>query len=200
MKNKFNYPLSAALALFYSLSAYGQVDENKSYTNNGISNEDIQIVSARIASTYHAEPQTVTSYVQAAFNLERHIGIAAPVIIAIAIHESSFKSELFLNTGNPFGIKASKPWTGPTFLWRNGEEANFRVYGSAEEAVLDFGNFIKSRNWYADALACPIDDYRCVINGLEKTDSDLGYSMNPAWDEAVLSIIARLGLNTVAVR
>lgn len=162
---------------------------------------DVQAVSARIASLYGANAETVELYVDAALKLEGRIGIAAPVILGIAIHESSFKSDLFANSGNPFGIKAGNPWTGPTFSkWEDGNETKFRVYGSAEEAIWDFSKFVRSRSWYADALSCPVDDSRCVIDGLKRTSLEPGYSLNPNWDESIMEIIQKVGLQALVTR
>ena len=158
-------------------------------------------VSSRIALLYGADEGVVRSFVQAAIKLERRSGIAAPIVIAIAIHESSFTSPLFAFSGNPFGIKASQPWDGPSYAkWHDGEETFFRVYDSAEAAVTDFGDFINSRTWYADARNCSLDDYTCVLNGLKKTAAEPGYSMNPYWDEAILGIIDKLDLRMLPVR
>lgn len=191
------------LCLF--ISAPGEVscqnESSENYTSDAIERGEIPAISARIATLYRVDTATVERYVQAAVNLESRIGIAAPVIIAIAIHESSFKSLLFLKAGNPFGIKASSPWVGPTFSkWDDGAETKFRVYASPEEAIWDFGNFIKSRVWYADVLDCPAEDSRCVVDALKKTETELGYSMNPDWDEAVLGIIKKMGLQALATR
>ena len=107
---------------------------------------NIRVVSTRIASIYGADEQVVESFVQTASDFEARTGVAAAIVIAIAIHESSFNSYLFSKTGNPFGIKAGKPWVGPTFSKNHdGKKTPFRVYSSVEEAVLDFGNFVKSR-------------------------------------------------------
>jgi len=205
MKNKLNFPvlLIACLSgLFFVSGELSAQSENKAAPNiNTLQDGDVQTVSARIASMYGVDVQVVGRFVQAAVNLESRIGVSAPVIIAIAIHESSFKSELFEHAGNPFGIKASKPWVGPTYSkWEDGEEIKYRVYASPEEAIWDFGSFVKSRTWYEDVLDCPIDDSRCVTDGLKKTDSEPGYSMNPNWDEAVMGIIQKVGLQSLVTR
>lgn len=206
MKNKPCFPVFSPLflsaCLFIAENTTGQsARQNVTLTNDAPFSSDVQEVSARIASTYRVDLHTVEAYVQAAVQLESRTGIAAPVVIAIAIHESGFNSYLFVNTGNPFGIKASKPWTGPTFsMWHDDEETKFRVYGSAAEAVLDFGEFVHSRKWYEDALSCPMDDYACVIEGLKKTDAESGYSMNPNWDEGVLAVIEKMQLQQLAAR
>lgn len=204
MKNRI---LSSVFGMLLGLSFFApgdlfcQSESSDQYTSDAILSGEIPAISARIATLYRVDTSVVERYVQAAVNLESRIGIAAPVVIAIAIHESSFKSLLFIEAGNPFGIKASLPWVGPTFSkWDDGAETKFRVYASPEEAIWDFGNFIKSRAWYADVLDCPMDDSRCVIDALKKTETELGYSMNPGWDEAVLGIIKKMGLQALATR
>jgi flagellum-specific peptidoglycan hydrolase FlgJ len=178
-----------------------QSQQEAPYTVDALLSGDVQAVSARIATLYGAEAKVVERYVQASINLESRTGMAAPVVIAIAIHESSFKSELFLNGGNPFGIKASKPWVGPTYSkWQDGVETKYRLYASPEEAIWDLSNFVKSRTWYADALDCPIDDARCVIDGLKRTEQEPGYSTDPNWDEAILNIIQKVGLQALVTR
>ncbi len=205
MKNKTAYPILAticlAILLFVAGETTAQVVTNESNTAEDFFGGDVKSVSARIASLYGADAPAVERFVQAAINMESRIGIAAPVVIAIAIHGSSFKSELFLNADNPFGIKASNPWFGPSYIKQNDpDEAKYRVYGSAEEAVWDFGIFVKSRSWYADVLDCPMDDSRCVIDGLKKTDLEPGYSMDPNWDEAIMDIIQKMRLQELVTR
>ncbi len=163
---------------------------------NERNSEIAHTISIRIAQTYGADSITVESFVQSAIILESTIGIPAAVVIGIAIHESSFKSFLFLKSGNPFAIKAGKDWLGETFSkWDDGQKSLFRKYQSPQEALMDFGYFIQARGWYADALACAKQDYVCVVEGLKKTNSEPGYASNPLWDEAILDIIQRVGLN-----
>lgn len=164
-------------------------------------NYKVMDVSNRIATTYNADYYTVESFVWAALEYEEQIGIPATVVIGIAVYESSFTSYLFQHSGNPFGIKAGKDWAGPTFTKHDdGADTPFRMYISPEEAVLDFGQFIRARNWYNDARVCPRSDYRCVVEGLKKTDFEPGYSSNPEWDERLLEIIERLELQGLSAR
>jgi len=37
-----------------------------------------------------------------------------------------------------------------------------------------------------------------VVDGLKKTDTEPGYSTNPQWDEKVVEMIEKLGLQTLA--
>jgi flagellum-specific peptidoglycan hydrolase FlgJ len=199
MKNK--YSLSKYILLFYvnillCANLAGQPRDHPVYNEPKTINGPVQLVSSRISIAYSVDEQIIESYVQAAVSLAERTGIAAPVVVAIAIHESSFSSFLFTNTHNPFGILASKPWTGPTFSkMEAGIETTYRVYDSAEAAILDLGTFVQSRQWYADARSCGLDQYKCVIEGLMKTDLEPGYSMDPNWGQNVLGIIVKMELS-----
>ena len=144
-----------------------------------------------IAIKYDCDPTTVEEYWKAICEHQYDIGVPAPVVMAIALNESSFKSQLFANTKNPFGIKASNPWEGPTFaMWHDNETTLFRVYASAEEAVLDFRELVQSRGWYSDALSCPFDDFNCFVQGLKMNSNEPGYALDPNWDENIMRLIS----------
>lgn len=195
-----NFAASLLVNFLFALKyAAAQQTGSDLFEDNAPMNKAADPVAQQIASIYGADAQTVEAYVQAAVAYQDQIGVPATVVVAIAVYESSFNSYLFLNSGNPFGIKAGADWKGPTFSkWDDGAETPFRVYNSPAEAVLDFGAFIRSRGWYADALACSRYDYVCVVEGLKKTDAQPGYSSNPEWDEKVLELIERLGLEVLS--
>lgn len=143
-----------------------------------------------MAQKYSANPFTVERYMKAFCEYQYEIGIPSPVLMAIAWKESAFKSDVFRKTGNPFGIKASGGWRGPTYsVRRHGRTIKYRKYASAEEAALDFGKVLHSSWWYADALNCSFEDYAAVVHGLSKTDDEPGYALNPDWDEHILQLI-----------
>ena len=159
-------------------------------SNSTVSAKLLKSSADRIARKYGANPLIVEAYWRLISDNQYDIGIPAPVIMAIAIHESSFKSLLFRLSGNPFGIKASYPWQGPTYsMMHEGVMTPFRVYASPEEAVRDFGSLMRLRWWYADALHCPADDYTCIVQGLRATLEEPGYASDPQWDEQILSTI-----------
>jgi flagellum-specific peptidoglycan hydrolase FlgJ len=204
MKNSRCFPLLSSVSLMVLLFSapvmFGQSTQEQTLLSFPASS-DVQQVSARIAAMYGVDQALVEAFVGAAVRMERRNSIAAPVVIAIAIHESSFKSELFLNSGNPFGIQASKPWTGPVYnKLENGETIQYRQYNCPQEAVTDFGNLIESRAWYKDARTCPLDAYACIIEGLMKSDTEPGYSADPNWGAAVIDIIKKTGLDALVVR
>jgi flagellum-specific peptidoglycan hydrolase FlgJ len=189
--------------IFASKHLNAQSGESDSTDNSVFKqwNDKVVDASARISTTYNADYYTVESFVWAALEYEAQIGIPATVVVGIAVYESSFTSYLFQHSGNPFGIKAGGDWTGPTFTKHDdGADTPFRMYISPEEAVLDFGAFIQARSWYNDARVCPRSDYRCVVEGLKKTDNEPGYSSNPEWDERLIEIIEKLGLQGLSAR
>ena len=205
MKNKSFSSNVATFLLMNFLFALkhlnAQPGEADSTDNNAFRqwNDKVMDVSNRISTTYDADYYTVESFVWAACEYEKQIGIPATVVIGIAVYESSFKSDLFQHSGNPFGIKAGRDWTGPTFpKFADGENTDFRMYISPEEAVLDFGAFVRARGWYKDALSCSRDNYKCVVNGLKKTDTEPGYSTNPEWDTRLIEIIEKLELQDLS--
>lgn len=154
-----------------------------------------------IALKYRCDPETVVEYWKAICEHQYDIGVPAPVIMAIALNESSFKSQLFAYTKNPFGIKASNPWDGPTYeMWHDNEITLFRVYATAEEAILDLKDLIRNRWWYTDALSCPFDDFGCFVEGLKMTSEEPGYALDPNWDENILRLVEENNLESFCRR
>ena len=90
--------------------------------------------------------------------------------LAQAVHETgNFKSDIFKNANNSFGIKASAPWTGETYNAKTGEHFdgkdvivrdNFRKYKTAEDSVADQALFFVSTDHrknvaYKEAIEAP---------------------------------------------
>ena len=82
------------------------------------------------------------------------------LILAQAAEETGWGKHVLPGTNNIFNIKASPDWHGPTKtfnVWEieNGKKVwkdqDFRVYGSAEEALLDRVKFLKENSRYAKA-------------------------------------------------
>lgn len=199
----FNFSAVFLINIFCALKNIQAQNADPDASNTTLSteiNDNIRDVSQRIADTYSgSHPDVVEAFVRAAVTHEARIGIPATVVIGIAVYESSFSSYLFQNSGNPFGIKAGGDWAGPVFIKHDdGTDTPFRVYVTAEEALLDFGAFVRARGWYADALACSRYDYVCVVEGLKRTENEPGYSSNPLWDEKVMEMIERFGLEVLS--
>lgn len=90
--------------------------------------------------------------------------------LAQAVHETgNFKSDIFKNANNSFGIKASAPWAGETYNAKTGEHFdgkdvivrdNFRKYKTVEDSVADQALFFVSTDHrknvaYKEAIEAP---------------------------------------------
>ena len=161
----------------------------------------IKSTASSLARKYNASAPVIEIFLREACIQQYEVGIPAPVIIAIALKESSFKSSLFRQTGNPFGMKANKSWTGPTIsIRRNGQVIKYRKYNSAEQAIVDFGKQIRSKWWYADIQNCSFEDFNAVVDALKKTPTEPGYAVNDDWDENILQLIEENDLGQLCRR
>lgn len=149
-----------------------------------------------IALVYGGSPEYINEFLREAIRLEKRQGIPAAALTAIAILESGgFSSHLFENAKNPFGMKTSKAWKGPTFsMWHEGAMTCFRLYKTPRLAVEDFAAKLKGRRWFADAFKCPDSDYDCFIAALMPSAGEPGYSRDPEWGNKIKSIIKRYAL------
>ncbi|MBU6341477.1 MAG: glucosaminidase domain-containing protein [Bacteroidetes bacterium] len=158
-------------------------------------------VAHMIADTFGAPYELVLEFISEAKKLERNEGIPATAFIGIAILESTgFTSYLYQNARNPFGMRATPPWHGPTFvMWHEGRDAPFRKYNSPAEAVRDFNRFLESRKWFKDALACPTSDVSCFLAGLSANPErrEPGYATDPAWADKIWKLIEKYQLDTL---
>lgn len=156
-------------------------------------------IAAQIAAVYGGPQDYIETFLLEAQKLEQEQGIPAPMVVGIAILESGgFSSFLFENALNPFGMRATHPWKGETFvMFHEGADAPFRKYAHAREAVQDFSILLYSRVWLADALNCPDGDTNCYLQKLSASEKPKhpGYSRDPRWAEKVKGIIKRYGLD-----
>ena len=97
------------------------------------------------------------------------------------------------NSFNLFGIKADSRWDGEsavvsTLEYRGGvaqrEQAAFRAYGSYEESLKDYANFLQSNPRYTEALKRASDPV-LFTKGLQ----DAGYATDPAYAQKIQRII-----------
>jgi hypothetical protein len=92
MQNKWMFIVLvlANLLCSYSFNAFSQEARQVNQTNQASTptEETMLLVAARITEVYHADAGTVESFIRAAVRLESRTGVAAPVVIAIAINES----------------------------------------------------------------------------------------------------------------
>ena len=132
--------------------------------------------------------------------LHANTGIPEPVILAIAGLESNWgKSELAIQANNHFGIKTKVEWGGLTYCKTTVEYEGwlmyhtvqcFRRYPYIRESYQDFGNFILTRENYAQVKSVPSWNYRGWIEGLREG----GYATDPSYTDKVLRIIWRYKL------
>lgn len=161
-------------------------------------------MSITTVDTVVERPANVQQYLQKYRFLSRELhqntGIPEPVILAIAGLESNWgKSELAINANNHFGIKTKVEWQGlsycKTTLEYEGWFAHhtvqcFRRYPYIRESYQDFGNFILTRENYAQVKTVPAWNYRGWVEGLREG----GYATDPSYTNKVLSIIWRYKL------
>jgi hypothetical protein len=92
MQNKwmFIFLVLANLLFSFSFDSFSNEARQVNQINNTTipTEETMLLVAARITEIYHADAATVESFVRAAVRLESRTGVAAPVVIAIAINES----------------------------------------------------------------------------------------------------------------
>ena len=121
-----------------------------------------------ISDSFGAQVELIEEFIREAKQLEIDEKVPATAFIGIAILESTgFTSYLYQNAKNPFGMRATPPWEGDTFvMWHEGADSPFRKYETPGEAVRDFATFLRSRKWFRDALKCSPTDVECFIIGL----------------------------------
>jgi flagellum-specific peptidoglycan hydrolase FlgJ len=156
-------------------------------------NESIKEVASVIADSFNTPVATVERFIQEAMLMEQKEKIPATFFIGLAILESAgFSSYLYKNASNPFGMKATKEWKGEVFMmYHEGTMTAFRQYAGPKEAVQDFSKFLRSRRWYRDALACPVKDYDCFLEGLKANPEkkEPGYARDPEWANKIRRVI-----------
>ena len=150
-------------------------------------------VAKMVSDSFGAPASLVEEFIREAKALEKDEGIPATAFIGIAILESTgFTSFLYKQALNPFGMRATKIWQGPTFvMFHEGADAPFRRYDSPRQAVRDFNAFLESRKWFNDALLCSVTDIECFLNGMSanRLKKEPGYASDPEWPNKVRRVI-----------
>jgi flagellum-specific peptidoglycan hydrolase FlgJ len=104
--------------------------------------------------------QFIADLYPAASKVSQQTGMSMELILAQAALETGWGEKVLPGTHNIFNIKASPDWHGPTktFIvpeFEHGKKvmvnAEFRVYGSAEEAFTDRVKFLQENSRYAKA-------------------------------------------------
>lgn len=165
----------------------------KTNTPDTANDVTLKSIAKMVSDSFGAPEALVEEFIREAKSLEKDEGIPATVFIGIAILESTgFTSYLYQEAKNPFGMRATKIWHGPTFImFHEGADSPFRKYDSPREAVRDFNKFLESRKWFQDALKCPVDDVDCFLNGLSANPAkkEPGYASDPEWPNKVRRVI-----------
>jgi flagellum-specific peptidoglycan hydrolase FlgJ len=155
-------------------------------------------VAQMVSDSFGAPVQLVEEFIREAKALEKDEGIPATAFIGIAILESTgFTSYLYKQALNPFGMRATKIWHGPTFImFHEGADSPFRKYETPKEAVRDFNSFLEKRKWFNDALKCPVEDIECFLKAMsaDKSKKEPGYASDPEWANKVRRVIKTYNL------
>lgn len=187
----------ALFTFFCILPASSQTDPNDQ--SLPLDPESIQLVAQMVSDSFGASVDLVAEFIREAKKMEIEEGVAATAFIGIAILESTgFTSYLYQNAKNPFGMRATKIWKGPTFvMWHEGEDSHFRKYEDARGAVRDFAAFLNSRKWFRDALACSTSDLECFLTAMspDPVKKEPGYAADPEWANKVRRVIKKYGLD-----
>lgn len=164
----------------------------------------IRVVAQMISDSFGAELPLVEEFIREARQLEKEKKVPATAFIGIAILESTgFTSYLYQNARNPFGMRATSIWKGPTFImFHEGRDSKFRKYDSPRDAVQDFAIFLNSRRWFHDAFKCSSSDVDCFIKGLSANwkKREPGYASDPEWPNKVRRVIKTYQLETLKTR
>lgn len=152
----------------------------------------------RIEQGFDSPQDFITSLYPAAEKAAKAIGVDPQVMLSQAALETGWgrymiHDESGKNSFNLFGIKADSRWNGKsavvsTLEYRGGvaqrEQAAFRAYGSYEESLKDYANFLQSNPRYTDALKHVADPVK-FTKGLQ----DAGYATDPAYAQKIQKII-----------
>ncbi|OOV88603.1 flagellar assembly peptidoglycan hydrolase FlgJ [Oceanospirillum linum] len=150
----------------------------------------------------------ITSLYPAAEKAAEALGLDPKVMLSQAALETGWgrymiRDESGKNSFNLFGIKADSRWDGEsavvsTLEYRGGvaqrEQAAFRAYGSYEESLKDYANFLQSNPRYTEALKRASDPV-LFTKGLQ----DAGYATDPAYAQKIQRIINSSNM-TLAVK
>ena len=206
-RNKISFPIMLFLRrlplftlFFIAFAANAQL----SVHTTTLIKREISVASAAqvVSDSFGAPVAIVERFMREAMQLEKSERVPAAAFVAISMLESTgFTSYLYKNSGNPFGMKAGPYWKGQVFMmWHEGEMTPFRAYATPTEAVYDFARFLRSRKWFKDALACPVGDYECFINGMtaHAKRREPGYAADPLWPDKVRRVIKQYNLEVLS--
>lgn len=171
--------------------------------------------SAEKRAYFESPEDFVKSLYPVAEKVAKTLGVDPKVMLAQSALETGWGRYMIpredgRNSFNLFGIKADARWDGEstnvnTLEFRNGqpqqEQAAFRAYGSFEESMRDYADFLLSNPRYGAALQ-QADNAHAYTQGLQRS----GYATDPQYAHKILKILdsdpfnqavdaARTGLN-----
>ena len=127
------------------------------------------------------------------------VKVYSPIIAQAILESASGESSLGKIYNNFFGLKCGTLWTGPSVNLRTGEEytpgsyttisANFRVYGSMEEGVQGYFEFLFTGRTRYNNLIGETDPYQYLV----KIKAD-GYATSSKYVENVYRVIQSYNL------
>lgn len=152
----------------------------------------------RLEEGFTSPEDFISTLYPAAEKVAEELGLNPQVMLSQAALETGWgrfmiRDDSGKNSFNLFGIKADKRWDGEsavvsTLEYRGGtaqrEQAAFRAYGSYEESLRDYANFLQSNPRYTDALKHAADPVK-FTKGLQ----DAGYATDPAYAQKIQSIL-----------
>lgn len=148
---------------------------------------------------YFESPEDfVKSLYPVAEKVAKTLGVDPKVMLAQSALETGWGRYMIpkedgRNSFNLFGIKADARWKGEsttvsTLEFRNGqprqEQAAFRAYGSFEESMRDYADFLLSNPRYEAALQ-KADNTQAYTHGLQRS----GYATDPQYANKILKIL-----------
>ncbi|MCW5921602.1 MAG: glucosaminidase domain-containing protein [Saprospiraceae bacterium] len=165
----------------------------KKAASSGLDSAMVRSIAQMISDSFGAAVPLIEEFIYEAKQLEKDEKVPATAFIGIAILESTgFTSYLYQNAKNPFGMRATSIWKGPTFImFHEGKDSKFRKYDTPRDAVRDFAVFLNSRKWFRDAFECEVLDVECFIKGLSPNwkKKEPGYASDPEWPNKVRRVI-----------
>lgn len=137
----------------------------------------------------------VVSIAPAARAVATRTGLSYELILAQAVQETGWGTQVFPNSYNIFGIKADRSWTGPTVMGWTHEVVNgvrvrvrepFRVYANYEEAIEDRVRFLQTNPRYAGLFAPGVmGDYAKEAAVLQSA----GYATDRAYAANLVAVV-----------
>lgn len=152
----------------------------------------------RLEQGFESPEDFINTLYPAAEKVAKELGLNPQVMLSQAALETGWgrfmiRDDAGKNSFNLFGIKADKRWQGEsavvsTLEYRGGvaqrEQAAFRAYGSYEDSLRDYANFLQSNPRYTQALKNAADPVK-FTKGLQ----DAGYATDPAYAQKIQRIL-----------